>query len=219
MSPVICLITDGRAGQGRSVDSLVTLIANAAHAGVDLVQIREHDLDDRTLAQLVRDAVAAVRRTRTRVLVNDRLDVACAAGAHGVHLRSDSFPAARLRKVMGPSFLVGRSVHSVDEVLRRADDRSVDYVIFGTVFSTPSKPGWPAAGVPGLADVVRATSLPVLAVGGVTADNAGLVARAGAAGVAAIGIFAESASRTVAETVEHVKRGFASPALGPEGGR
>jgi thiamine-phosphate pyrophosphorylase len=215
MRPVICMITDGRTGQDRSVDRLIKIIGDAAHAGVDLIQIRERGLDDRALAQLVRDAVASVRGTPARVLVNDRLDVARAAGAHGVHLRSDSFPAERLRDVTGSRFLIGRSVHSVDDVMRSAArDGSIDYLIFGTVFPTPSKPGAAAAGVTALADVVRATSVPVLAVGGVTVENASLVARGGAAGIAAIGLFAERASRSIADTVECVMGAFDSVRAG-----
>ena len=219
MRPVICMITDGRAGEFRSVSAVLKAIAEAAHAGVDLIQIRERSLDVPALLQLVHDAVAAVRGTETRVIVNDRLDVARAAGAHGVHLRRDSFPAARLRRLTGAPFLLGRSVHSADDAMRAMDDGAIDYVIFGTVFSTPSKPGRPAAGLSALADVVRATPLPVLAVGGVTAENASLVARAGAAGVAAIGIFAERASRSIADTVEGVTRGFDRPDVGPNEGR
>jgi len=210
MRPVICMITDGRAGQSRSVDGLVKTIGDAARAGVDLIQIRERGLDDRALVQLVQEAVGAVRGTQTRVLVNDRLDVARAAGAHGVHLRRDSFPAARLRNVTGAQFLIGRSVHSVDDVTG-ADDAAIDYVIFGTVFATLSKPGRAAAGVTALADVVQATPLPVLAVGGVTVENASIVARTGAAGIAAIGIFAADVSRSIADTVDRVTRAFDRP--------
>jgi thiamine-phosphate pyrophosphorylase len=210
MRPVICMITDGRAGQSRSVDGLVKTIADAARAGVDLIQIRERGLDDRALVQLVQEAVGAVRGTQTRVLVNDRLDVARAAGAHGVHLKRDSFPAARLRNVTGAQFLIGRSVHSVDDVMG-GDDAAIDYVIFGTVFATSSKPGRAAAGVTALADVVQATPLPVLAVGGVTVENASIVAQTGAAGIAAIGIFAADVARSIADTVDRVTRAFDRP--------
>ena len=89
MRPVICLITDGRLAAGRGGAALVSLVRAAAHAGVHLIQLRERQLDDRDLAVLAQQCVVAVRGTRARVVVNDRLDVALAAGAHGVHLRSD----------------------------------------------------------------------------------------------------------------------------------
>ncbi len=79
--------------------------------------------------------MTAVKGTRTRILVNDRLDVALAAGAHGVHLRGDSMPASRARSLAPIGFLIGRSVHSVDEAVRRHADGGVDYLLFGAVFA------------------------------------------------------------------------------------
>jgi len=186
--PVLCLITDrGRLGADWE-HATVERVRAAARAGVDLVQVRERELDGGPLARLVRACVDAVRGTRTRVLVNDRLDVALAAGAHGVHLRADSMPGSRVRRVVPPGFLVGRSVHSVEEAAAAADG-SLDYLIFGTVFETASKPGREAAGLSALAAVSRATPLPVLAVGGITAARIEPVVAAGAAGVAGISMF------------------------------
>ena len=207
MRPVICLITDGRLGAGRDADALVESVGAAARAGVDLIHVRERRVDDLVLAAVVGRCVRAVRVTRARVLVNDRLDVALAGGAHGVHLRSDSYPAARARTLTAAGFLVGRSVHSVEDAVRASVDDSVNYLIFGTVFATSSKPGHVPVGLTVLADTVRATQVPVLAVGGVTADNAPLVARAGAAGVAAIGLFAAGAL-PLPSTIERITRAF-----------
>ena len=204
---MICLITDGRLGAGRDADALVESVGDAARAGVDLIQVRERGVDDRVLAAVVGRCVSAVRGTRTRVVVNDRLDVALAGGAHGVHLRSDSYPAARARAMAAEGFLVGRSVHSMEDAVRASADDSVNYLIFGTVFATSSKPGRPPAGLTALADTVRSTAVPVLAVGGVTADNASLIARAGAAGVAAIGLFADGAL-PLATSVSRITRAF-----------
>jgi thiamine-phosphate diphosphorylase len=133
--------------------------------------------------------VAAVRGTHTRILVNDRLDVAWAARAHGVHLRADSFSGARARAAAPAPFLVGRSVHSVAEAVAATRDGGLDYLIFGTVFDTVSKPGRPAAGLPALEAVARATPLPVLAIGGITRERVGDVVAAGGTGVAAIRMF------------------------------
>jgi thiamine-phosphate pyrophosphorylase len=161
---------------------------------VHLVQIRERDLDARDLLRLVRSCVAAVRHTSTRVIVNDRLDVAIAAGAHGVHLRGDSMPAARARTMAPTPFLIGRSVHDAEETERVAQEGGLDYLIFGPVFETSSKPGSPPAGLDALRLVVSRTTLPVIAVGGVTSDRIAAVTAAGAVGFAAISLFAGNES-------------------------
>ena len=191
MKPVVCLITDRRRFGPSWETALVERVRAAARAGVHLVQIRERDLDGGPLTRLVSSCVEAVHGTRTRVLVNDRLDVALAAGAHGVHLRADSFAAPRVRACAPSPFLIGRSVPSVAAAVAATEAGAVDYLIFGTVFETGSKPGRAAAGLTALASVAAATPLPVLAVGGVTVENARGAIRAGAAGIAAIGMFAE----------------------------
>jgi hypothetical protein len=111
------MITDGRLAAVAGADALVERVAAAGRAGVDLIQIREPAADDRLLAAVVRDCVAAVRGTPARVIVNDRLDVALAGGAHGLHLKSASYAAARVRPIVPDGFLLGRSVHSVDEAI------------------------------------------------------------------------------------------------------
>ena len=155
-----------------------------AAAGVDAVQIREKDLDDRAVWEITR-AARAILPSTTRLLVNGRADIAVAAGADGVHLPSDGVPPAALRRRFGPGLLVGVSTHSVDEV-ERAREAGADYATFGPVWETPGK--GPAAGTEALARAA-ACGLPVLALGGVTIDRFGEVAAAGAAGVAAIRLF------------------------------
>lgn len=217
MKPVICMITDRlRRGEGgTSVDALVDRVAAAARAGVHLVQVRERDLDARTLTRLVAACVESVRHTRTRIIVNDRADVARAADAHGVHLRGDSMPASRLRALAGGRLLIGRSVHSVAEAQRAAADGAVDYLVFGPVFATSSKPGVVPAGPAMLEAVVRSAPVPVLAVGGVTAQTAGPLARAGVAGVAAIGLFdAPEDERGMREAVAALQSAFDSAGAG-----
>jgi thiamine-phosphate pyrophosphorylase len=135
--------------------------------------------------------LSAVSGTRTRVLVNDRLDVALTAGAHGVHLRSDSMPASRVRSVAPIGFLIGRSVHSVTEAVKVCADGGLDYLLFGAVFATESKPGQPPAGVKTLAEVSAAVSIPVLGVGGISRQTAPKLVGTGCAGFAAIGWFAD----------------------------
>src|SRR5215510_12707756 len=125
---------------GQAEDALVASVEAAARAGIDLVQVRERDLDGGALVRLVARCLDASRHTHTRVLVNDRVDVAMAAGAHGVHLRGDSVPAPRVRAIVPPGFLIGRSIHSREEAARVSVEGGLDYLMFGTVFSTTSKP-------------------------------------------------------------------------------
>ena len=188
-----CLVTDRRrlTEAGASVDDALKLLLaqleHAVEAGIDLIQVRERDLEAAALAALVRDVVSLARGTRTRVVVNDRLDVAIACGAGGVHLRGDSIPASDARRIAPAGFLIGRSVHAVDEVPAA---EGCDYLIAGTVFPSRSKDhGARLLGVDGLRAIVRAARVPVLAIGGVTPDRFDEIAAAGAAGVAGIGLF------------------------------
>jgi thiamine-phosphate pyrophosphorylase len=189
LKPVVCLITDRRRFGSAWQTALVERARAAAHAGVHLVQVRERDLEGGPLMRLVAACVDAVHGTRTRILVNDRLDVALAAGAHGVHLRGDSFAAPRVRAWAPPPFLVGRSVHSVADAVAATQAGGIDYLIFGTVFDSTSKPGGGSAGLGALAAVTAATPIPVLAVGGMTVERARDAVSAGAAGIAAISMF------------------------------
>jgi thiamine-phosphate pyrophosphorylase len=156
-------------------------------AGVDAVQIREKDLDDRSVYGLARLA-RSVLPPGTRLLVNGRLDIALAAGADGAHLPADGVPLALLRRRFGPGVLLGRSTHSVAEVEQALRD-GADYVTFGPVYPTPSKERYgPPAGLQALARSAAA-GLPVYALGGVTLERFAEVAAAGAAGVAGIRLF------------------------------
>ena len=185
-SPIICLVT---AGHGRE-QPLLDLIAEAAQAGVDLIQIRERRLDDRALLSLTRRAVEATRGTRSRIVVNDRVDVALTAQASGVHLRGDSFAAGRIRALVPPGFLIGRSVHDAAEAAAVESGGGCDYLLFGTVFPSTSKPPTdPIAGPGALREVCAAVGIPVLAIGGISIENVSQVAASGAAGIAAISLF------------------------------
>jgi thiamine-phosphate pyrophosphorylase len=215
VKPVICMITDRRRLASGDGEALVRRVAAAARAGVQLVQLRERDLDGRPLWQLAAACVGAVRGTPARVLVNDRLDVAIAAGAHGVHLRGDSMAAARVRRLVPAGFLIGRSIHSLAEARDAAQEGAVDYLIFGTMFPTSAKPGATPQGLEALAQVAAATTIPVLAVGGITRDTAGRLAAAGAAGVAAIGLFAAGREDRLHDEVAALARAFDTPETVP----
>lgn len=198
MAPVLCLVTDRHrlvaptAERAASEDALVSLVGAAARAGVHLVQIRERDLEGRPLVTLARRCVDAVRGTTTRVLVNDRLDAALAAGAHGVHLPGHGVPAARVRTVVPRGFLVGRSVHHSSEATRVVEEGGLDYLVFGTCYPTASKAHVAPAGPQGLAAAAAVVPVPVLGIGGMTVDRLPEVASTGAAGIAAIGLFADA---------------------------
>jgi thiamine-phosphate pyrophosphorylase len=222
---ILHLVTSSRrlcgAGAGREEvrRCLLQQARHAVDAGVDVIQIREPDLDARDLAELVAGIAALARGSSTRIIVNDRLDVAVACGAHGVHLRGDSILPATARSIVPHGFTVGRSVHGVEEAVAVA--RDVDYLIAGTVWSTESKrASGSLLGLAGLAAVAAAVHVPVLAIGGVAVDRLAQVASAGAAGVAAIGLFIgpEAASEAGAcraaslrEVVVRARRRFDRP--------
>ena len=198
--PVLCYVTDRRslAGPAESAreTALVERICEAAVAGVDWVQIREKDLDGQPLYDLVSAAVGAVRGSSTRILVNDRLDVAWTAAANGVHLGENSLPvaeAARAKRWFGAAnFLIGASCHSA-ETARRAAQEGADYIFFGPVFATPSKAAFGSPqGLEQLAEVCRSVTIPVLAIGGITTENARACLESGASGIAAIRMFQEA---------------------------
>lgn len=195
----LCYVTDRKAFDG-DVDGQVRLLlekmGSAAGAEVDWIQIREKDLPGRALSELVREAVRRVP-AGCRVLVNDRLDVAFTMGAAGLHLGEHSLPMAEVKRFLREQprkvdFIVGKSTHSLDAALR-AEGAGADYVIFGPVFATPSKAKFGAPqGVELLAEVCRRVSIPVIAIGGITLENAHECVRAGAAGIAAIRLFQEA---------------------------
>jgi thiamine-phosphate pyrophosphorylase len=186
-APVVCMVTDGVL-MGEA--AFTALVAATARAGVDVIQVRERDVEAGMLMRRTRAAIDAVSGTAARVVVNDRLDVALAAGAAGVHLRGDSFAAARARSLASDGFLVGRSVHSDEEAAQVEAAGGCDYLIFGTVFPSTHKPaGHQPAGLEALRRVCARVRIPVLAIGGITVENAALASAAGAAGVAGISLF------------------------------
>ena len=166
------------------------MVKAAAAAGVDLLQIREKNLSDRVLYSLAQAAVELTRGTATRVFVNDRADIASAAGANGVHLTSKSLPANIIRKTFGPDLLIGASTHSLAE-LTQAKNRGADFAVFGPVFETKSKAGYgDPVGLEMLREAATAVApFPVLALGGIDLENASDCINAGASGIAAIGLF------------------------------
>lgn len=165
---------------------LEVVVEEVVAAGAGAVQLRDKEAPPRELLRLARRLRAVTARHGALLIVNDRLDIALAAGADGVHLGPDDVPVAAARRVVPDGFLLG---HSTDDAAaaRRAEADGADYLGCGTVFPTTTKADAGAViGVGGLAAVARAVSIPVLAIGGVTADRASLLGGSGASGVAAV---------------------------------
>lgn len=179
--PCLCLVTDRNRCRGRSLEETV---AAAVEGGVTAVQLREPDLPARELYELAL-RLRPVLAGRALFFVNDRLDVALAAGADGVQLGGRSLPVPQARRIAGPGLLLGRSVHSFAEAAAAQAD-GADFIILGTIFPTASHPGVAGAGVELIRQVRATVVLPILAIGGIDPDNAAQVMEAGADGVAVI---------------------------------
>ena len=218
--PVLCYVTDRRSlpaaiglPEATGVDALLQRIEVAAAAGVDWIQLREKDLSGRELIALARSALLRVRaqNSATRLIVNDRIDIALAAGAKGVHLRESGLPVGDARRLRDdfharrpylPDFLIGVSCHSA-EAAKAAAGSGADYICFGPVFETPSKEPYGAPqGLHRLTQVCRTVQIPVVAIGGITLANARECLAAGAAGIAAIRLFQEAGD--IPGAVSHV---------------
>ena len=171
-----CYVTDRRQGD------LLSHVNAAIRDRVDMIQIREKDLEARILYELVcriRDAAAG---SSTKILVNDRLDIALAANVNGVHLPANGLPASRVRPLVQ---LLGCSTHTLNEALQAEHD-GADFAIFGPIFETPGKT---PVGLDALRQVVASVRIPVLAIGGINLENTRAVMDSGAAGIAAIRLF------------------------------
>ena len=187
------LVTDRRAlgPDPAARDQLVRLVGDAARAGIDFVQIRERDLGARDLVDLCRRAGAAASSFPTKVLVNDRLDVALAAGIDGIHLTTRSLTARVVRETIGTTLLVGVSTHSREELAAAAG--FVDFAVCGPVFATPSKRGMGAPlGPAGVARLAAEADFPVFALGGISRANAAEALAPPVSGIAAIRLFQET---------------------------
>jgi thiamine-phosphate pyrophosphorylase len=201
--PILCYVTDRRllGGAGDVRDTLLHKIESSARAGVDWIQIREKDLSGWECALLARDALECAAKsssldsTATRILVNDRVDVALSEHTGGVHLGEKGLPVQEVKRLVGPAgkdFLVGVSRHSLESA-QFAASGGADYLFFGPVFATPSKAAYGAPqGLKRLAEVCRAVSIPVIAIGGITLANGAACLSAGARGLAAIRLFQDA---------------------------
>lgn len=204
---ILCLVTDRRrlglavgARPEDWIDVLREQVAAAATAGVDLIQVRESDLDAGALTDLVRSLVQVTSHTAAQVLVNDRVDVAIAARASGVHLKERSFLSAEVRKIAPPGFVIGCSVHTTAGALAR---KAADFLVAGTVLPTASKSAVEYLDQVGLQRIVEiAAGQPVLGIGGLDVRSIPILAASCAAGMAAVGAFIPTAGGHVSEFVQ-----------------
>lgn len=202
------VITDGQ----RQAHDLHAVVDKAVRGGADVIQLRDKAapaLDLYTLGLAVRDTV---RAGGAKLTINDRLDVALALGADGVHLAGKSLPVEAARPLLPPPTWVGCSVHSVEEAVS-AERAGVSYVTYGHVFDSHSKPGLPPRGIEALASVVEAVQIPVLAIGGITGANIERVLATGVAGIAVIGAVMAQADpeRAAYELREAMDRSAGAP--------
>jgi thiamine-phosphate pyrophosphorylase len=200
-APIIYPLTSGTA---TTPEEILRLVQAAVHADVPLFQIREKSLNALSLYNLTSRAVDIARGSKTRVLVNDRPDIAAAAGADGVHLTTQSLPAEVARKIYGPEFLLGVSTHSRAEAVA-ARRNGADFIVFGPIFDTESKRAFgEPQGLQKLQELTRELNdFPVLAIGGITLDNVAACFAAGATGVAAIRLFSDAGRlSSIVEVIE-----------------
>ena len=203
---ILCLVTDRRRlgealglPQGRWVEALRSQVEGASRAGIDYIQVREPDIEAGQLVELVR-SLMPLASGRTRILVNDRIDVALAAKASGVHLKEQSILPAEVRRITPAGFVIGCSVHGISAVSAR---KSADLLIAGTVRPTASKPAVEYLDEDGLRRIVDAAAgQPVLGIGGLDSDSVPLLVASGASGMAAVGAFIPSGGESVAEFVQ-----------------
>jgi thiamine-phosphate pyrophosphorylase len=179
----VYLVTDRAQTNGRP---LLDVVGAALRGGIGAVQLRERGLETRALLALATALRAATRAAGAALLINDRIDVALACDADGVHLPGHSFTVPEARVLLGPRRLIGISTHHPDAVAAAAA-AGADFAVFGPIFATPSKAAYGAPlGVDALAAARAASPLPLFAIGGVDATNAAAVRAAGADGIAVI---------------------------------
>lgn len=174
-------ITD-RIRQDEGLDDMISRVQTAVKGGATSVQVRLKDEPDRIVVEVARKLVESVH---VPVLVNDRFDIALASGAAGVHVGADDIPVSEIRRMTSKDFIVGASVGDLSEI---PNSRDADFVGIGPVYSTPSKEdAGHAIGLDKLSELAIAVNKPVIAIGGITIDNASAVMHTGVAGIAVIG--------------------------------
>ena len=203
----LCLVTDRRrrgqaigAPEAEWVAVLREQVEAAADAGIDYVQVREADLEARDLAELVRSLLELTRSAATQLLVNDRVDVAIATNAAGVHLKEQGILPDAVRRIAPPGFVIGCSIHTTAAIPAR---RAADFLVAGTVMPTASKRAPDYLNEDGLRQIVEAAAgQPVMGIGGLDERSIPFLASSGAAGLAAIGAFIPADGERVSDFVQ-----------------
>lgn len=202
IDPTCYVILDRRVAGGRDLEAILD---GVLAGGSRLVQLREKEWPSGRLLPLARRLRARCHRVGAMFIVNDRVDLALAAGADGVHLGQDDLPPDVARPLLRPGMILGLSTHDPEQA-RAAQAASADYVAIGSMFPTGTKPDFQLVG-PALVRAVRADiRAPIVGIGGITVDNVGEVIRAGADGVAVISAICaaadpERATRRLVEAI------------------
>lgn len=194
------LVTDRRTARGRSLEEVVR---DAVEGGVTVVQLREKDASTRDFLELAVGLKAVTGRSGVPLIINDRVDIALACRADGVHLGQDDMNCRVAREIVGSRRIIGVSVSSVEEAVE-AEANGADYLGVSPIFDTPTKTDTPpATGLDGLSGIRRAVRLPLVAIGGINLANAAAVIRHGADGIAVVSaIMANPEPRSAARTLK-----------------
>ncbi len=209
MDWTLYVITDAKLSRGRSH---LEVAQAAIEGGTSIIQFRDKEMTTRQLVETAGKIKELTEEADIPLIVNDRLDVALAVEADGVHVGQDDMPADMARQLIGPHKILGVSASTVEEVLQAEED-GADYVSASPVFTTPTKPDTPPpTGLEGLRAIVEAVNLPVIAIGGINEKNAAEVMEAGAQGVAVISAVVSApdiaaAARHLRETLEAARKG------------
>ncbi|MGB5931814.1 MAG: thiamine phosphate synthase [Anaerolineae bacterium] len=210
MDCTLYVITDAKLSRGRSH---LEVAQATIEGGASIIQFRDKQMSTRQLVETARKIKELTDEASIPLIINDRLDVALAVDADGVHVGQDDMPAALARQLIGPHKILGVSASTVEEALQ-AEREGADYVSASPVFTTPTKPDAPPpTGLEGLKAIVEAVNLPVIAIGGINEKNAAEVIEAGAQGIAVISAVISApdivaAARYLRETVEAARKGI-----------
>jgi len=205
----LCLVADAEAAKGRY---LLNLIEKAVNSGVTLVQLRAKELQTREFLQLARQTAELLKGKSIPLIINDRIDIALACGAEGVHLGQEDIPLPYARKILGKKKRIGISVNAVNEA-EEAEKGGADYLGVGPVYYTPSKRDLKAIlGPSGLKVIRERVKIPILAIGGINAENATDVMSCGVDGIAVISALmeAEDIAGATKELLQKINKGVAS---------
>lgn len=208
------VIIDRAASGGRD---LADVASAAVRGGADVLQFRDKTASARAFLQEAERLLSVARRADVPLIINDRVDIACAVGADGVHLGQDDLPLAAARRVLGPGRLIGRSTHSLEQA-RDAEAEGADYIGCGPMFQTPTKPDYGSVGTELIGRVTDTVRIPVVCIGGIDRGNLAAVLEAGADRVAVVRAVCaagdpESAARELKQALEQFHRQPAAPNL------